>query len=418
MKKRILSAALAAVILLMSLSGCKDSSTQSSTVQVDYNAQEEVAKYKDYLGELSDADKNYTIELGYNDCDHMIASLIGQGSGIFDALGLKVNITKTGQVIQAMAAGEMDAGYQGIWSAINAVNNGAPLFMAAANHLGGSYYLVVSNDIKEPKDLIGKKLAIGSEPWTSPEWCGWAEKLGLPVMPEGNFEAVEMSATDALIAMKAGQIDAFATCDPFASQAEFEGIGHVMATDWGFKGSKLGKDLDGNVIDNWGICCVYAMSNNFKEAHPELAKRLVLAHTLSVQYIYQHPYNAAMIFADGFGTKPEVALNTIYMKTVKEGRTLTWQFSEKNLENYIANYEQYDTISEGDQPGINDITKFMSDDLLSSCGAKDFNTFINEQVEPLYPTGISFEDWLKKAKEIDGVETSEYDDAANIMMND
>ena len=55
--------------------------------------------------------------------------------------------------MQAMASGEMDVGYQGINGAIRSVNNGAPLFMAAANHLGGSYYLVVSNDIEKPEDL-------------------------------------------------------------------------------------------------------------------------------------------------------------------------------------------------------------------------------------------------------------------------
>ncbi len=171
-------------------------------------------------------------------------------------------------------------------------------------------------------------------------------------------------------------------------------------------------------MDNWGVCCVYAMSNNFKEEHPELAKRLVLAHALSVKYIYQHPYNAAMIFADAFGTKPEAALNTIYMKTVKEGRTLTWQFSEKNLENLIANWNQYDTIPEEDRLKIDDLHKFMSTDLIEECGVEDFHEFIKNEVEPLYPTGISFEDWLKKAKEIDGITSTEYDDAANIMMND
>lgn len=43
------------------------------------------------------------------------------------------------------------------------------------------------------------------------------------------------------------------------------------------------------------------------------------------------------------------------MKTVKEGRTLTWQFSEKNLENYIANYTKFDHIPEEDIPNINDV---------------------------------------------------------------
>ena len=77
-RKRLLCLMLAASMLMMGLSGCKDSSNDTNTVQIDYNAEEEVAKYKDYLGELSDADKDYFIELGYNNFDHMVASLIGQ----------------------------------------------------------------------------------------------------------------------------------------------------------------------------------------------------------------------------------------------------------------------------------------------------------------------------------------------------
>lgn len=210
-RKRLLCLMLAASMLIVGLTGCKDSSNETNTVQVDYNAEEEVAKYKDYLGEIPEADKDYVVELGYRNCDHMVAALVGEGSGIFDALGLTVNITKTGQIMEAMASGEMDVGYQGIQGAILSVNNGAPLFMAAANHLGGSYYLVVSNDIQSPEDLVGKKLAIGSEAETGTEWCGWAEKLDIPVVTEGNYETVDMGATDALIAMKAGQIDGFAT---------------------------------------------------------------------------------------------------------------------------------------------------------------------------------------------------------------
>lgn len=210
-QKRFLCLMLAASMLIVGLTGCKDSSNETNTVQVDYNAEEEVAKYKDYLGEIPEADKDFVVELGYRNCDHMVAALVGEGSGIFDALGLTVNITKTGQIMEAMASGEMDVGYQGIQGAILSVNNGAPLFMAAANHLGGSEYLVVSNDIQEPEDLIGKKLAIGNEPWKSPQWSNWAEDLGIPVMTEGNYEIVDMGETDALLAMKAGQVDCFST---------------------------------------------------------------------------------------------------------------------------------------------------------------------------------------------------------------
>lgn len=200
-RKRLLCLMLAASMLMMGLSGCKDSSNETNTVQVDYNA-EEVAKYKDYLGEIPESDKDYVVELGYRNCDHMVAALVGEGSGIFDALGLTVNITKTGQIMEAMASGEMDVGYQGIKGAIRSVNNGAPLFMAAANHLGGSEYLVVSNDIQDPEDLLGKKLAIGNEAWKNPQWCNWANSLNIPSETDGNYEIVDMGETDALIAME------------------------------------------------------------------------------------------------------------------------------------------------------------------------------------------------------------------------
>ena len=58
----------------------------------------------------------------------------------------------------------MDVGYTGIEGAIRAVNQGAPFSMAAANHMGGSRYLVVSNDITEPSQLVGKTISMTAEP--------------------------------------------------------------------------------------------------------------------------------------------------------------------------------------------------------------------------------------------------------------
>ena len=63
MRKRLLCLMLAASMLIVGLTGCKDSSNETNTVQVDYNAEEEVAKYKDYLGEIPEADKDYVVEL-------------------------------------------------------------------------------------------------------------------------------------------------------------------------------------------------------------------------------------------------------------------------------------------------------------------------------------------------------------------
>ena len=89
------------------------------------------------------------------------------------------------------------------------------------------------------------------------------------------------------------------------------------------------------------MCCVYAMQQDFAKEHEELAKRLVLAHGLAIQYMYLHPYNASMIFADTFGTTQIVGLRTMYMKCVKEGRTITWEFSEDNIKNRFAQYDKF-----------------------------------------------------------------------------
>lgn len=393
MKKRIISIILVLAMGIVFLAGCTDSSKGSIIQEIDYDPVAEVAKYE--LGELTDADKNFVVQMGYRDCDHMVASIIGEEAGIYEALGLNVVVTKTGSIMQAMSSGEMHVGYQGIEGAIRSVNEGAPLFMAAANHIGGSRYLVVSEDIKEPADLVGKTLAIGTTANLRPEWRRWAGELDIPIEME-NYNPIDMGDRDKLFALKAGELDGFSCCDPYASQAEFEGIGRIMATGWG---AYVSDDLS----EGWGMCCIYCMNNDFLEEHPELAKRLVLAHGLAIKYLYEHPYNAGLMFGEGFGCAPEVGLRTVYMKTVAEGRTITWQFSEENLDNYINYFHEFN-IPEEEIPNIDDINKFMSTDLLESCGLEDFNTFINDKVDEEFPIGMTYEDWMLKAKTIDGIE--------------
>lgn len=398
MKKRIIAMTLSLAMMAAFMAGCTDSSKETVISEVDYDPVAAVAKYE--LGELSEADKNFTIQMGYRDCDHMVASIIGEEAGIYEALGLNVVVTKTGKIMEAMSSGEMHVGYQGIEGAIRSVNQGAPLFMAAANHTGGSRYLVVSNDIETPKDLVGKTMAIGSKAEVGPEWRRWSQELDIP-MEISNYEVVDMSDKDEIFALKGGQLDAFSACDPYASQAEFEGFGKIIATGWG-------AHVSDSMEEGWGVCCIYCMNNDFLEDHPELARRLVLAHALAIKYLYEHPYNASMMFAEGFGVQPEVGLRTVYMKTVAEGRTITWQYSEENLNNYIQYFYDYE-IPEGDIPKIDDINKFMSTNLLETCGIEDFHEFIEEaNIDKEFPIGLSYEDWMIKAKAIDGIEGDEY----------
>jgi hypothetical protein len=72
---RILTFLAVAAILLAVLSGCGGGEKQ--------RAQETAAG-------IPEKDRDYVVNLGYYNCDHMTAACIAKDTGIFDELGLKV----------------------------------------------------------------------------------------------------------------------------------------------------------------------------------------------------------------------------------------------------------------------------------------------------------------------------------------
>ena len=201
MKNRIISVILLSVMTLSLLTGCRDSSTEQNTVdvtQTDYDAAEEVKDFE--FGELTEEEKNYVVEMGLFNCDHMVAAFIGDKAGIYEALGLNVNVTMSAETTKALISGAMDCGYVGVGA--SALSQDPPYFIAAANHAGGSRYLVVSNDIDptDPSQLAGKTLAIVADPSTNSEWRAWARDYGISFNAE-DYNIVTMGQKDALRAV-------------------------------------------------------------------------------------------------------------------------------------------------------------------------------------------------------------------------
>ena len=194
MKKRLVAVLLVAAMSMSLLTACHDSSESKATIdikQTDYDPEEAVKDFE--FGELNETEENYTVEMGYNNCDHMVAAIIGEKAGIYEAMGLKVNLTKSGETTKALISGAMDVGYIGV---------------GASNHTGGSRYLVVSNDISDPSEIEGKTLAMPAKPSENSEWRGWARDYDVSYNAE-DYNIVSMGQQDALFALKAGQIDGF-----------------------------------------------------------------------------------------------------------------------------------------------------------------------------------------------------------------
>jgi len=344
-----------------------------------------VAQYN--LEPLPEEDAEYTVNLGYYNCDHMTAACIGKDSGIFKALGMKVEITGNGKVPEAMSAGRMDMAYAGWTTTLRAVQVGTPLFIAAENHTGGAEYLVCSFNIKKPEDLLGKKIAAGGDPANSMNWMEWTDQLGIPNDIE-KYENYSMSDADAYFSMVAGKLDAFTCCDPWGSMAEHEKTGWVMVR----------QNTDRK--NGHGTCCKVCMNYNFAKKHPKLASRMLLAHSLCVQYMYQHPYKAARIFAENYNVPLEVGLMTLYKKLNEEGRTISWKLNRQNMQNQLDTMRHYHVRDDINTVNLDD---YIDLSYFEASGAIDFDRFIQEKVDPVFPTGMSYKDWRAKAVEVDGI---------------
>ena len=395
-------------------SGSSNSSESSSMGTEGFGGAITELSWEEKYGELTDVDydailaslppltaeeQERVVTIGYFDCDHMVPGPIGDKTGIFEKLGVKVETLMTGQVNQAMAAGQMDFGYMGINGAgtVKAIRDGSPLKVVSGNHTGGSNYLVVSNDIKSPEDLLGKRMAIGNNAENSVTWVECSDAFGVPRGSE-NYEVFAMKDRDELFALQAGQLDAFTCCDPYGSYAEHLGVGRIVATAWG----AVSQETSGK---HAGIHCSFAANTDFLEQYPNLALRVLYGHVLSIQYIYQHPYTAGEIFAEVFDVPVEVGLRTIYMKAISEGRTINWELSEGNWSTWLNEYERWEIDPEFSPDvtleTIDIIWRPNEMDKVYELGVPDFQDFIKEKVDPVFSVGMTFEEFIRVAKEID-----------------
>lgn len=329
----------------------------------------------------------YTINLGYYNCDHMTAAPVADALGIYKNYGLKVNVTGNGKVPEAMAAGHMDAGYVGVTRLFRAYSMGAPIMFAAGNHTGGSEYMVVrkGSGIADAKDLLGKKIMLGSQPHkTNGNWINYAAQKNIPVDPK-SYQVFAMTDMEAYLAMKAGHLDAFDTCDPWASMAVYEGTGNIIAT---FRGTTGHDD---------GLCCVFTMNQKFVREHRDLAVIIIKAHVDALKLMYLEPVKCAKVFAKAYAVPEEVAMMTLYRKTLDEGRTMDWTYDDSRVRKTAIHAHSIGLLDEAV-----DLNKFIDASVYGEAKVEDFQTFIKNEVDPVFPLGMTYEEWKAKALELSG----------------
>ena len=108
------------------------------------------------------------------------------------------------------------------------------------------------------------------------------------------------------------------------------------------------------------------------------------------------------------------------INSIRVNRNKEELFSEQNIDNYIHYFTQYPQIPEDEIPRLENVQEFLGTDLIQSTGANDFEEFIASEIDPVFPIGMTFEDWYNKAVEVDGIpddEKIDISDTATSYLN-
>ncbi|MCU0494969.1 MAG: ABC transporter substrate-binding protein [Chloroflexaceae bacterium] len=234
------------------------------------------------------ANASTTVRLAYfPNLTHAVA-LVGTNRGTFQqALGSNVKLETVTfnagpALIEAMFADEIDIGYIGPNPAINGYvkSQGQALRVVAGASSGGALFVVRPEaNIKEAKDLAGKKLA-------TPQLGGtqdvalryYIEQNGLKTADKGgNVTIVPTQNPDILTLFKQGQIDGAWVPEPWAARLILEGNGQVLVDE---------RTLWPN---QQFVTTHVIVSTRFLQEHPDLVEKFLTAHVDTVQFVQQNP---------------------------------------------------------------------------------------------------------------------------------
>jgi NitT/TauT family transport system substrate-binding protein len=152
--------------------------------------------------------------------------------GYFRDEGLKLEVTFLGggpAIVSALVGGSLDIVHSDTLAWVSAVAGGRDLLMLASAHSGrgisgrGDGFansLVINKDssISKPSDLAGKTIAAAPAPLYQTALKGWLKANGVPIESIKLQTATSVPALNGLL--KAGEVDAISSIDPFTQEGD------------------------------------------------------------------------------------------------------------------------------------------------------------------------------------------------------
>lgn len=222
----------------------------------------------DFLGGGDD-----TVKIGYLPSDHDAALFVADAQGLYKEKGINtelVQFNNGGDLMTAMASGDVDVGYVGISPVLSSVAAGVPVKVISAAQTEGSGIIITKDSgISAAADLAGKTVATPGEASIQHVLLSaYLKENGLS-LDDINESAMKVpSINDAL---KTGNLPAAITFQPYVSLGETDDNIEELA--------------DSSEIFPGHPCCVVAASDDFLKNHEDTAKEIVAIHENATKFI-------------------------------------------------------------------------------------------------------------------------------------
>ena len=214
-----------------------------------------------------------TVKIGYLPSDHDAALFVADAQGKYAEKNITtelVQFNNGGDLMTAMASGEVDIGYVGIAPVLSSVSKDVPVKVISSAQTEGSGIVVTQDSgINSAADLKGKTIATPGEASIQHVLLTYYLKENGMSIDDLNVSAMKVpSMNDAL---KTKQIDGIITFQPYVSIAANDSGNKVLAD------SKL-------ILPNHP-CCVVVASDKFIKDHEDTVKDIIAIHENATNFI-------------------------------------------------------------------------------------------------------------------------------------
>ena len=239
------------------------------------------------------------VRIGHLPSDHDTALFVAQEKKMFEDQGLTVELTQFnngGDLMTAMASGDIDVGYAGITPVMSSISQGVPVKVVSGAQVEGSSIVANKNSgINTVADLKGKTVATPGE--ATIQNMLLTSALTQAGVSTSDVEFTTMKAAQMTDALKAGQVDAMIIWEPYASIAVKNGDGKLIETS-------------GEIIPGHPCCCVVARED-FINDHGDALAKVLEAHKNATDFTNANPAEAAKCLPEDIVPDQELQASVI-----------------------------------------------------------------------------------------------------------